>query len=90
MHLDQLKELLPLLRLNSVSHFKMEGLEISFLSTLPEVTEEVKAPPPTPEPFQAPDLKTDELFDYDKVLNWSGSADLDPMPLANDEILVAP
>lgn len=89
MNLDQLKDLLPLLKQNEVSQIKMEGLEISFLRTSQALTQETKAPPLATEPFQAPDLKTDELFDYDKVLNWSGSADLDPMPLTG-EAMAAP
>lgn len=85
-----LKDLICLLKDNGVSTYKTEGLELTFgtITIAPNLTQaETQAPLPTE--TQSPDLKADDLFDFDKVLHWSGSGDPEPMPLTG-EVLAAP
>lgn len=88
----ELDALLSLLRLNQVSQYidKKAGLEISFnqspkpaesLAQSPAQTFTLPDPPNTP-----PDLRADDLFAEDKVLNWSSpdQADEMGMPLTGE------
>lgn len=78
------EKLLPILKANGVSHFKNAGLEISFHAGPISHVEELPGQP-LPEAIAEAlhreeqslpaDLRTDNITDYDKVLNWSGSPD---------------
>lgn len=84
---EYLKELIPLLKASGVVFFKEGQLEIGLAP--PE--KEVPHPQTQPEaPPSAPNLKADDLFNHDRILHWSGSGDLDPLPLTGEETLAAP
>lgn len=87
--LDYLKKLVPILRASGCSHFKMEGLELKLEGSFHGPKSDIPAPPtliPVDDSNLPPDLRGDDLFNYDKVLNWSGSPDSEaPMPLTGEE-----
>lgn len=79
--LVELEALLALLSKHNCSRFKKAGLEIELK---PNPAYSIATPLPAKEPLQEvrldetnvpPDLRADDLFNYDKVLNWSGSPD---------------
>lgn len=91
-HVD-LEKLLTILSKHNVTRFKKAGLEIelkpstqqSSVSSPPlaEFSEQLKKS----EDALPPDLRADDLFNYDKVLNWSGSpdhSDSPQMPMTDD------
>jgi ribosome biogenesis protein Tsr3 len=88
-----LKALLKLLRENHVTQFKDAKFEI----TLSESAHILKASKNTnkkiietlkkEEERLPPDLRADDMMNYDKVLNWSGSGEDGDMPLTGDEAL---
>lgn len=94
--LEYLSQLLVLLREQGVSSFKSTGLSLKFhvelnpiddeeiwlKSSKPEEPkDEVKIQEvPINEEALPPDLRTDNITDYDKILNWSGSPDLGDQP----------
>ena len=84
--LQYLKDLLPLMKVNGVTHIKMAGLELSFhVEQHMAVGSLGAAPVPAPdnsveqiadtlrkqEESLPPDLRADSLMDEDKILNWS-------------------
>lgn len=90
--LTYLDNLLVLLKKHNCFRFKNAGLEVE-LGPISQVA--VSAPQPAELSAQEqqiaesqlpPDLRADDLMNYDKILNWSGSPDHDsmPMPLTND------
>lgn len=94
MTIEELKQILPLLIQSKVTTFKMEGLELSFEPSAK--APDVQSPPLAPiteipvkleESSLPPDLRTDAITDYDKILNWSGTpdpGDEPQMPLTGD------
>lgn len=82
-----LKELIPLLQSAQVRSFKWGSIEIEFSNHIKELDK----PSPGPvketkaEPFVQPDLKADDMMDYDKVLHWSGSGPDGTLPLTGEE-----
>lgn len=91
--LEYLKQILPLLRDNQVTSLKMAGLEISLRESkeLKEETGLVHQPKAQVQPPDQlvnidesqlpPDLRTDNINNFDAVLNWSGTQDPDQLPL---------
>lgn len=87
MDLKEIKELLPVLIEHGVLTFKFETLELTFS---PEFkAKSIVIPEITPETNLPPDLRTDNITDFDKILNWSGSPDLheSEFPLTGDQPL---
>ncbi len=89
----ELDALLTLLAKHQVSIYidKKAGLEISFQPKFPKPAESLAQAPasiiPMPEPDNMPpDLRGDDLFAEDKVLNWSSpdQADEMDMPLTGE------
>lgn len=98
--LEYFKQLLPLLVEFNVVSLKMAGLELS-IGQSKELSQQ--SPTPTDVSSQAqptdqlinvdestlpPDLRTDNINNYDAVLNWSGSPDTEemPMPLTGEDV----
>ena len=81
--IDYLDRLIKTLRTAQVASFKNSGLEISFVSAAYTPPNEVLGPglatqdhtidAPIDETKLPVDLRTDNITDYDKILNWSGS-----------------
>lgn len=83
--LEYLSRLISLLKKEKVTHFKKDDLLLTFgepgespealISTLKKQEESLP-----------PDLRADDLMNFDKVLNWSGSPDSSEleMPLTGD------
>jgi len=77
-----IKELIPFLKAQGVKCFKKGDLEVSFHGEQ-SVSEGVQADNQAPEsPFEVlrkqesslpPDLRTDNVNNFDTILNWSGS-----------------
>ncbi len=92
----ELDALLTLLAKHRVSIYidKKAGLEISFHQNHPKPAESLVQPPAqmidAPEPTNIPpDLRADDLFNEDKVLNWSSPDQFDggdPLPLTEDKV----
>lgn len=73
--IEYLTRLLSLLKSSGVSSFRMADLEIG-LGSIPAVTPTpVPSPPLATAVETAPEFHTDDIFNYDKILNWSGSPD---------------
>lgn len=100
--LDYLRQLLPILKLHNVRSFGWgDNGHISFDNlgepeTIPRGNIEPKIDNldhhidiQVDESKLPPDLRTDAITDYDKILNWSGSPDEVeiPIPLVNDQPL---
>lgn len=88
-----LKALLRILRENHVTQFKDAKFEIT-LSESAHITRAAKNTNKNiietlkkEEERLPPDLRADDLMNYDRVLNWSGSGDQGDMPLTGDEAL---
>lgn len=89
-----LHALIPFLKQHGVSWFKNQDLEVEFHIPLtsnpsPEPDKVVEMPEPSNMP---PDLRADDLFNEDKVINWSAppgpETDLEPpMPLTGETAL---
>lgn len=87
MELPALESLLTLLKKHGCIKYKnaVLELEIELASPHPEVLSTKDELIPVPEDNLPPDLKADDLFNYDKVLNWSGTPDNEPeLPLTGD------
>lgn len=96
--LEYLTKLVSLLKTQGVTCIKMVGLELSLSRT--ELPATSASGPPTPhEPDQAGldklidvdesqlpvDLRSDQVTDYDKILNWSApDAQGEPLPGTGD------
>ncbi len=72
----------------------MVGLEVEFNKSVPKAKSQ-DLPPlkdevidvPIPETTFPPDLRTDSLHDFDKVLNWSTQQDSGELPGTGDDAL---
>lgn len=85
MDLSALEQLFILLKKHNCTKFKDAGLEIELAVPTPEPLSTKDELIPLPEDHLPPDLKADDLFNYDKVLNWSGTPDNEPdLPLTGD------
>lgn len=97
--LDYLSKLISVLSTSNVKHIKMAGLELTLESLSPLILSGPGQPPNTTDQILEalklqedklpPDLRTDAITDYDKVLNWSGSPQEEDtqMPLTGDRPL---
>lgn len=90
--LTYLAKLIDLLQSQSVAHFKSQDIELTFgvkshTTIQPKVAETSGqlVDVPIDESKLPPDLRTDAITDYDKILNWSTNPDNDPtLPLTGD------
>lgn len=78
MTIGELKELLPLLKGSGVTSFKDGSLELLFHGEQikPEATAKIETKDhvmDVPETQLPVDLRSDNITDYDKILNWSGT-----------------
>ncbi len=81
LEIDYILKLIDALKEKNVASIKMEGLELHF--SLPRKIEtEDSSPPLANEDTLPPDLRTDAITDFDKILNWSGT----PSPSELSEI----
>ena len=91
--IEYLKQLLPLLKSNGVASIVMDGcMTMEFHGEQPpkpEVlsTQDHTVHVPINEASLPPDLRTDAITDYDKILNWSGAPDEESIPIqgVNDQ-----
>lgn len=87
MDLKELESLLSLLNKHKVKLYSTPELDLEFshlAQAVPASTEKDQYIP-VPEDHLPPDLKADDLFNYDKVLNWSGTPDSESgMPLTGE------
>lgn len=81
-NIKELSELLSLLKTNGVSIFKDGTLELHLRDM--DVAKGVQEIPVSEEIFP-PDLRTDAVTDYDKILNWSAPNEDAPLPLTGEE-----
>jgi hypothetical protein len=96
-----LADLLPILRLNGVTHIKMQGIELSFehknkfhvehpQESTESSTDVLVDALRKQEEAMPVDLRADTLMDQDKILNWS-SPDQGPdepeLPLTGEQPL---
>ena len=85
-----LEETLQLLKKYGVQHFEDAAIKVTFhveQSQPEESSVDRTVDIPIDEASLPPDLRTDNITDYDKVLNWSGSPDQDDgsqLPLTGD------
>lgn len=89
MDLKELESTLTLLTKYNVKRYLAGGVEIELNPqehpTSPRPLDTKDHFVPAPEDHLPPDLKADDLFNYDKVLNWSGTPDNEAeMPLTGD------
>lgn len=100
--LEYLAKLLSILKTQEVQSFKEAGLEISFHveqsvsrpTALPRgeiqgqpLPDAIAAMHKKEEESLPPDLRTDNITDFDKILNWSASPDPkeeQPLPLTGE------
>lgn len=75
MDTNELSSLIKLLKENNVSEFSQNGLRLVFHVEPPKPIETKDHVIPDDESMLPPDLRTDNITDYDKILNWSGSPD---------------
>lgn len=96
--LDYLSKLLPLLEKSKITCFKSEGIELWFhveqkplesIISTQDHTVEVKVD----EKSLPLDIRTDNISDFDKILNWSAPTDAHdeaPLPLVGEDRLAIP
>lgn len=85
--INYLKELLPILKANGVLSFTDGCFSITIDQSIK--TADYTIPLPVDESKLPPDIRTDSIHDYDKIMNWSGSPEEESLPLpgVNDELL---
>ena len=94
MTIDDVKALLPILKANGVANIRFDGLNLEFHveQSLPKVPIQVDTPSlvEVPESTLPPDLRTDNITNFDSVLNWSAPNQSDPeqpVPMTGDEAI---
>lgn len=92
MNLPEIKEILPFLRAQGVSKFEVTDFKVEFHAGMTpaeaekEATKTVEAVK-TAEAALPPDLRTSEIMDQDKIMNWSAPpspGDGPEMPLTGE------